>query len=145
MEWPMAPAAYRKRLFGVAAVAIAVPLGFALALGTATLSRPDAPLQRLADEAALAGVNALAASQGQPDHSRVSASIEAASKVVSGQPAIIRSITPSGDAMTVAVVLADPDNRAVSSAAARYIAPSDGFAAQTSAELSPTAASRERM
>lgn len=141
----MVTTAFRKRLFGVAAVAIAVPLGFAAALAVAHLDSPDAPLQRLADEAALAGVNALAATQGQPEDRRIAASVAAAGKVVSGQPAIIRSIAPSSDGMIVAVVLSGPNNRAMSSAAARYVAPSEGLAAQTSAGLPAVPASRAPM
>jgi hypothetical protein len=104
-----------------------------VALTSANLARPDAPLQRLADEAALASVASLASSLGQPDHTRIEASITAARAAVSGSEVELRSVSASPERMTSAVVVM-AGQRAVT-ATARYIAPFGGSAPQASADL----------
>lgn len=142
----MFPAGFRNRLIGMAAVVVAVPLGFAAAYTASNFACSDAPLQRLADEAALAGVNSLAASVGQPEDQRVEASVAAARQVLSARQSAIRLITTSTDGLKLSVVLNDPENHARASATARYIPPSDGYTAQAAAGLPVSLAdSRARM
>jgi len=65
----------------------------------------DAHMQALADEAALAGVNALAATEGQTEAKRIEAAHAAVNKVMASRGEITPIITPSIDEMKMSVAL----------------------------------------
>ena len=65
----------------------------------------DTKLQALADEAALAGVNALAATEGQTDAKRIEAANAAVRKVTAARAELTPIVTPSIDDLTMSVAL----------------------------------------
>jgi hypothetical protein len=131
----MFPAGYHKARWAIAAALIAAPIVVGAAFYAAINSTaPESDLQQVADDAALAGVNALAASIGQPPQKRIDAAVAAASAAVAQSGHEVRKVEASPEQMTSSVTLAEPDGSDVTSTA-RYIAPSDGSSAQASAGL----------
>jgi phosphotransferase system HPr-like phosphotransfer protein len=88
-------------------------------------ARTSTHLQEIADNAALAGVNALAASTGQPADARSAAAVTAAQSVATGQSSTIRALQASADGLTMSVVMEDADKGTQVSATARYIPAKD--------------------
>jgi hypothetical protein len=132
----MFPTGFRKRYWSAATALLILPLGLGSAYSVSRLSHPDPDMQQLADDAALASVQSLSSSQGQPDQARMDASIAAARAVVSRSQVALRSVSPSTDRMSATVVLAPPTTRAVS-ATARYLPPSEGNSSQAAVVLPP--------
>ena len=112
-----------KRM-AVAAAAL-VPICLVLALQANTYSA-NARLQELADSAALAGVNSLASSAGQPDSERRATSIAIARDVVSARPNTVSEIKPSPESSKMSVVVRDTALGKQASSAATYLPPSAG-------------------
>jgi hypothetical protein len=130
----MSPAGFSKRFVGgVAMAALAIVAGTALV--AASLSRPQFRLQQIADDAALAGVKALAESVGQPGAERIKTSVAAAQAAVADRPGALRSLSGSAEEMTMSVVLVDHQGGAPAVSRATYVPPSDGVTAQDSAAL----------
>jgi hypothetical protein len=92
-------------------------------------------MQDIADNAALAGVNSLAASTGQPADARSAAAIAAARIVIATQPGIARRLQPSVDGLTMSVVVEDTDRGTRASATAQYIPAKDGQPARQAVNL----------
>jgi hypothetical protein len=92
-------------------------------------------LQEIADNAALAGVNALAASTGQPADARSAAAVAAAQTAVAGQSGTIRTLQPSIDGLTMSVVVEDADKGTQVSATARYIPAKDSRPARQAVNM----------
>jgi hypothetical protein len=139
----MSPAGFSKRFAGgVAMAALAVVAGTALV--AVSLSSPQLRLQQIADDAALAGVKALAESVGQPGADRIKTSVAAAQAALAGRPGALRSLSGSAEELTLSVVLVDQQGGGKAAARATYQPPSGGVAAQDSAAL-PTVAERVRM
>jgi hypothetical protein len=85
----------------------------------------DARLQELADHAALAGVNALATSEGQSDAKRLEAANAAVYQVASSRSDIKPIVFPSLDDMKVSVALttSNTGKGVAFTATARYVQP----------------------
>lgn len=129
----MSPAGFKKSsVAGVGLAALGLAVG-AMVLA-AMLAQPNAPLQRIADDAAAAGVNALAESAGQPGEQRIRDSVAAAQGALAGRPGTLRSLSGSAEALTLSVMLVDAHG-AEATAQAIYQMPSEGVAAQNSAAL----------
>lgn len=107
-------------------LAMALPIAATSATVVSNNFKPDAKLQELADNAALAGVNAMAANSTQPAQVRVQASISAVKEVIANKPGLTGDISASVDSMTTSVVLSNPTTRKPISATAHYILPNDG-------------------
>ena len=97
---------HRRHRVGVIAMAAMLMAGAAsFMIVQQRVDTADAKLQALADEAALAGVNALAATEGQTDSKRIEAANAAVRKVMAAQTELKPIVTPSIDAMTMSVAL----------------------------------------
>lgn len=112
--------------------ALALPFAggacFALSVHAGTSTR----LQDIADDAALAGVNSLAANIDQPADVNSAEAIAAARAVIASQPRVIQRLHPSVDALTMSVVCgrcrqrnAGLRNRTICSCKRRPIGPAD--------------------
>ncbi|WP_322516753.1 hypothetical protein SR870_03980 [Rhodopseudomonas palustris] len=121
------------------AVLLALPLAAITIYAGTTRATGHPPLQQIADEAAIAGVHALAASNHQTPAGRAAVSTAAARRVIGDRSATIRAVTPSPDELKVAVELVDPATRAEATATARYVPPSMGLAPQQAASVSNSA------
>jgi hypothetical protein len=130
----MSPAGFSKRFVGGVAMA-ALTLAVGTTLAAVSLSQPQTRLQQIADDAALAGVKALAESVGQPGADRIKNSVAAAQAALAGRPGALRSLSGSAEELTLSVVLVDPHGDTKAAARAIYQPPSDGMAAQDSAAL----------
>uniref|UniRef100_Q07M96 Uncharacterized protein n=1 Tax=Rhodopseudomonas palustris (strain BisA53) TaxID=316055 RepID=Q07M96_RHOP5 len=130
----MSPAGFSKRFVGGIAMA-ALTLAIGTALVAVNWSRPQARLQQIANDAALAGVNALVESVGQPGAERIRTSVAAAQAALADRSGALRSLSGSAEELTLSVVLVDPRAGAQAAARAIYQPPSDGVAAQDSAAL----------
>ena len=95
-------------------------------------------MQDAADNAALAGVNSLAASAGQPADARSAAAMAAAR--TAAQSGIIRVLQPSVDGLTMSVVMEDADKGTQVSATATYVPAKDGRPPRQAINLSGTTA-----
>jgi predicted outer membrane protein len=124
-----------RRMAAPLAMLLAVPFGLGALYAVPMLARTDPPLQRLADEAALAGVNALAASQPLTAPRRAAVSTAAAERMLGDRKATIRAVTPAADKLEVSVELTDPATQASATATARYVPPSAGRNDQESASV----------
>lgn len=134
----MRPRSFGNRAFAMAA-GLTLSVGLISAYGMSGQTNSAARLQLLADEAALAGVNSLAASPGLPDGKRIELSIAAARNVMSATPAAIEAISPSVDRVALSVVLNDLRSGKRVVATAHYIPPSDGRTSrQASYSASPS-------
>jgi hypothetical protein len=130
----MLSAGFSKRQI-VLTVALIVPLGLSSAYAVSNHGKSNAALQALADDAALAGINSLAANVGLPDEKRIEASVAAAKKVISAAPDALHAISTSVDRLALSVVLDDPQSGTRVSSTARYIPPSDGISSQQAATV----------
>lgn len=124
------------RQIGPLLALLALPLAAVTIYAGTTRANGDPALQRIADEAAIAGVHALASSDHRTEAGRLAASTVAARRVIGDRRAMIRTVTPSHDQLTVAVELIDPATNAQATATARYVAPSIGLAPQKAAAVS---------
>lgn len=130
----------RFRVLAVAALIIAGATGLVVAKQTYVAA--NTTMQDLADHAALAGVNALAASEGQIDAVRIEAANAAVYKVVSSRSAIVPITFPSLDDMKVSVALtnASTGKGAAVTSTARYVQPGSAVSPANTAD----AANRKR-
>jgi len=135
MEASMVRIGSSRRLAAPLAMLLSVPVGVAAVYAVPMLTRAQPPLQRLADEAALAGVNALAASQALTAPRRTAVSTAAAQRMIDHRGATLGAVTPSPDKLEVSVELTDPATRATASSTARYVPPSAGRVDQQSASV----------
>ncbi|MGN6116086.1 MAG: hypothetical protein ACTHN2_11275 [Nitrobacter sp.] len=101
-------------------------------------ARTNTQLQDAADNAALAGVNSLAASAGQPADARSAAAMAAAR--TAARSGIIRVLQPSVDGLTMSVVMEDADKGTQVSATATYVPAKDGRPPRQAINLSGTTA-----
>jgi hypothetical protein len=85
----------------------------------------NTPLQEIADNAALAGVNSLATNTDQPADLRSAAAVAAARTVIASRPGIIQKLQPSIEALTMSVVVEDVDKGLRAAATASYIPAKD--------------------
>ncbi|MBB5048089.1 hypothetical protein HNR60_002850 [Rhodopseudomonas rhenobacensis] len=129
-----------KALAGLAAAGVLLA-GVGVAIASRGAGAPQARLQELANNAALAGVTALADSIGKPGEQRIAASVAAAKTSLADQPATLHRVAASAEQLTMSVVLIDPGKRSEVKATARYVAPSQGRSAQQAAGLPAAAAS----
>ena len=116
----------RKRRLGILAAATLVVAGAASLLAAKQMyAAADNQIQDLADYAALAGVNALVATEGQVDSKRIEAANAAVYKVVSARSAIVPISFPSIDDMKVSVALttSNTGKGTAFAATARYVQP----------------------
>lgn len=114
---------YRAGAIAVAALLIAGATSYAVAQQQSAVA--DARLQELADDAALAGVNALAATEGQTDAKRLEAANAAVRKAIASRSEIVPIIAPSIDDMQVSVALttSNTGKGLAFTATARYVPP----------------------
>lgn len=131
----MRPHRSPRRLTAPLALLLAVPVGVAAVFAVPLLHRTDPPLQRLADEAALAGVNALAASAPLTSQRRDAVSTAAATRVLGHRPVSVRTSPASDNAMEVSIEVTDPASQQRARATARYVPPSFGRRDQQSASI----------
>ena len=89
-----------------------------------TASRSDARFQEMADRAALAGVDALAATDGRPEPERIDAATRAANAVMAQVGAVATETAISTGQMSMRVSLTSKRGTPLH-ATARYIAPGD--------------------
>ena len=114
---------YRVGVIALAALLLAGATSYAVAQQkTATA---DAKLQELADNAALAGVNVLAATEGQTDATRFEAASAAVRKVIAARTEIVPIMSPSIDEMKMSVALTtnNTGRGPAFTATARYVQP----------------------
>jgi hypothetical protein len=95
---------HRVGVIAMAALLLAGAASFTIVQHRTTAAGTS--LQALADEAALAGVNALAATEGQTDAMRVEAANSAIHKVVAPRSDIKPIVSPSVDELKMSVTLA---------------------------------------
>ena len=114
---------YRVGVIALAALLLAGATSYAVAHTKAAVS--DAKLQEFADNAALAGVNALAATEGQTDAKRYEVAGAAVRKVIASRSEIVPIISPSIDEMKVSVALTtnNTGRGPAFTATARYVQP----------------------
>ncbi|MBS0529085.1 MAG: hypothetical protein JSS22_06810 [Proteobacteria bacterium] len=130
----MARASLSKRHLALIA-ALAVPFTVSACYAVAVHAGTNTQLQEVADNAALAGVNSLAASAEQPAGARSAAAIAAAKTVIAANSGIVRSLQPSVDGLTMSVTMEDMDKGTQVSAIARYIPAKDGQTPRQAANL----------
>jgi hypothetical protein len=133
----------RKSRFRVlAAAALVVAGAAALIVAKQTYAASQTRMQDLADHAALAGVNALAATEGQIDSIRIEAANAAVYKVVASRSEIVPITFPSLDDMKVSVALTSSNTgKGVAfTSTARYVQPGAAVAPASTAD----AANRKR-
>lgn len=114
---------YRAGVIAMAALLLAGATSYAVAQQKAAAA--DAKLQELADNAALAGVNALAASEGQIDARRFEVASAAVRQVIASHAGIVPIISPSIDEMRMSVALttSNTGRGPAFTATARYVQP----------------------
>jgi hypothetical protein len=125
---------YRLGVFAMAALLLAGATSYAVA--QQKTANADAQLQELADHAALAGVNALAATEGQTDARRLQAANVAVKKAIASRPEIQPIVSPSigGLTMSVALTTSNTGRGHAVTATARYVQPGVAMSAGQSAE-----------
>ena len=114
---------HRVSIIAIAAMLLAGATSFAVAQQRTAAA--DARLQELADEAALAGVSALAATEGQTDAKRIEAANAAVRKALASRSEIVPIISPSIDEMKMSVALTtnSTGRGPAFTATARYVPP----------------------
>jgi hypothetical protein len=120
--------------------AFAMPVAITACYAASVHARTSTHLQELADNAALAGVHALAATAGMPEDARSAAAIAAAQTVVAGQSGVVRTLQPSVDGLTMSVIMEDSDKGMQVSATAKYIPAKDSQPARQALNLSGSTA-----
>lgn len=112
---------YRAGVIAIAALLVAGATNYAVAQQKAAA---DARLQEFADNAALAGVSALAATEGQADAMRIEAANAAVLKVIAPR-GIVPITSPSIDQMKMSVTLttSNTGKGPAFTATARYVQP----------------------
>jgi hypothetical protein len=97
---------YKRQRAGVIAIAAMLLAGAtSFAIAQQRTATADAKLQALADEAALAGVNALASTEGQADAKRYEAANAAVRNVIAARGEIVPIVSPSIEEMKMSVAL----------------------------------------
>ena len=131
-----------RTFFGRQSFALTAALGLSVATvacyAASVHARTNTQLQDAADNVALAGVNSLAASAGQPADARSAAAVAAAR--TAAQSGIIRVLQPSVDGLTMSVVMEDADKGTQVSATATYVPAKDGRPPRQAINLSGTTA-----
>jgi len=131
-----------RTFFGRQSFALTAALGLSVATvacyAASVHARTNTQLQDAADNVALAGVNSLAASAGQPADARSAAAMAAAR--TAAQSGIIRVLQPSVDGLTMSVVMEDADKGTQVSATATYVPAKDGRPPRQAINLSGTTA-----
>jgi hypothetical protein len=114
---------YRVGVIAMAALLLAGATSYAVEQQKAAAAY--ARLQELADNAALAGVRALADTEGQTEGKRLEAANAAARKVVASRAEIVPIVSPSIDdmKMSVALTTSNTGRGAAVTATARYVQP----------------------
>jgi hypothetical protein len=114
---------YRVSVIALTALLLAGAMSYAVAQQKAAAF--DSRLQELADHAALAGVNALAATEGQTDAKRIEAANAAVRKAIASRTEIVPIISPSIEEMKVSVALttSNTGKGPAFTATARYVQP----------------------
>jgi hypothetical protein len=125
---------YRVSVIAMAALLLAGATSYAVA--QQRTAGADARLQELADNAALAGVNALAATEGQTDASRIEAANAAIKKAIASRAELVPIVSPSLDEMKMSVALttSNTGRGAAVTATARYVHPGSAVSTATAAE-----------
>jgi hypothetical protein len=126
---------YRLGVIAMAALLLAGATSYAVA--QQKTANADARLQELADHAALAGVNALAATEGLTDAKRLEAANVAVKKAIASRPEIQPIVSSSLDGLTMSVALTTSNTgrgHAVT-ATARYVQPGAAMSPGPSAEV----------
>lgn len=125
---------YRVGVIALAALLLAGATSYAVAHQKAAAS--DAKLQEFADNAALAGVNALAATEGQTDARRYEIASAAVRRVIAPRAEIVPIISPSIDEMKVSVALTtnNTGRGPAFTATARYVQPGSAISPGQSAD-----------
>ncbi|WP_147407845.1 hypothetical protein [Rhodopseudomonas palustris] len=124
-----------ERLGSLIALAM-LPLAAIATYAMTTRANGHTHLQQIADEAAIAGVHALAASDHATAAGRQAATSVAARRAIGDRSATIRSVTPSADRMSVSIEIVDPATKAEATATARYLPPGVRPAGQQAAAIS---------
>lgn len=127
-----------RHRFGIVALAtLLVASAVTFAISHKKAFSADSKLQELADHAALAGVTALAASEGQADVARLEAADAAARYVVAGRPGVTPIVAPSIDLKTMSVTLTRSETGRGPSitATARYVEPGTAISSGQTAAL----------
>ena len=126
----------RRRLGVFALAALLVAGAAALLVAKQKYAAADTTMQHLADHAALAGVNALVATEGQTDVSRIEAANAAVYKLVSSRSEIVPIAFPSLDGMKVSVALTSSNTGkgAAVTSTARYVQPGSAVSPATTAD-----------
>jgi len=131
-----------RTFFGRQSFALTAALGLSVATvacyAASVHARTNTQLQDAADNVALAGVNSLAASAGQPADARSAAAMAAAR--TAAQSGIIRVLQPSVDGLTMSVIMEDADKGTQVSATATYVPAKDGRPPRQAINLSGTTA-----
>jgi hypothetical protein len=131
-----------RTFFGRQSFALTAALGLSVATvacyAASVHARTNTQLQDAADNVALAGVNSLAASAGQPADARSAAAVAAAR--TAAQSGIIRVLQPSVDGLTMSVIMEDADKGTQVSATATYVPAKDGRPPRQAINLSGTTA-----
>jgi hypothetical protein len=106
-------------------MAMALPFVTAACFALSIRAGANTPLQDVADDAALAGVNSLAANADQPAGVRSAEAIAAARTVIASRSGIVQRLQPSIEGLTMSVVMEDADKGTRVSATAKYIPAKD--------------------
>jgi hypothetical protein len=120
----MARIFFNRRGLAVMA-AMALPLVATACFALSIRAGANTPLQDIADDAALAGVNSLAGDTDQPADARSAAAIAAARTIIASRSVIIPKLHPSIEGLTMSVVVEDADTGTRISAIAKYIPAKD--------------------
>ena len=120
----MARIFFNRRGLAVMA-AMALPFVAAACFALSIRAKANAPLQDIADDAALAGVNSLAGDTDQPADARSTAAVAAARTIIASRSGIIPRLQPSIERLTMSVVMEDVDTGTRISAIAKYIPAKD--------------------
>lgn len=127
-----------RHRFGIVALATLLVAGaMTFAIAHKKGFSADTRLQELADNAALAGVTALAQSEGQADTARLEAADAAARYVVAARPGVTPIVAPSIDQKTISVTLTRSETGRGPSitATARYVEPGAAISSAQTAAL----------
>jgi hypothetical protein len=127
----------RKTRFGaIATAALLLATASGYALSQKQTAAADARLQELADLAALAGVNALAGSEGQSDAKRLEAANAAVYQVAAARSDVKPIVFPSLDDLKVSVALttSNTGKGVAFTATARYVQPGSALSPDKTAE-----------
>uniref|UniRef100_E6VPE3 Uncharacterized protein n=1 Tax=Rhodopseudomonas palustris (strain DX-1) TaxID=652103 RepID=E6VPE3_RHOPX len=131
----MGPNSSRMRIATPLACLLAIAVGLSAVYAIPLIHPADPPLQRLADEAALQGVTALAASAAVSQERSTAVSTAAARRVLGDRELTVQASKPSADELEVSVEVTDPATRQRVRSSARYLPPSSGRIDQQSAAI----------